>query len=417
LKEDDIRHFRKVSTEAHLQPLRSELWERGAATQNRIAGLKLREVPLTALLVLSLGYIVYFYVVPSRIQRHRVLPTVVDLDVTGPGLVDARTKVTITTRIQGYLKSITVDRNDPVKTDQILAKLESEELANQLNVAEADAEAAERAVEEARSDQDREKAIADKARKESERKRGLVLRGVITEADWTATESAVLQTQADLARSAATVERAIAQAASSAANVKVLKARLNEATIYSPLNGVVVMRDRNVGDLLSPGTPLMEIVDPQSLVVSARFDESAMGTIKAGQEATVRFASLPDKAFDGTVLRLIRQVDQETREFTVDIILAVLPDHWAIGQRANVTVKAPSPTRIITIPQILIARQQGRVGVWISKDGRAEWLPLTLGYPAGELVEVVSGLHEGDVLLSPQGRYWLEPVAIAGEAK
>jgi HlyD family secretion protein len=277
-------------------------------------------------------------------------------------LLDARNKVTITARIQGYLKTVNVDRNDPVKVGQVLAQLESEDIANQLAASVADAEAADRSISEARSDQERAHASAEKAKLDYDRKRGLREKNIITEGDWVATEAAFRQTQAELARSATTIAKASAMSASAEANVKLLEVRLRDATIRSPLNGVVVSRDRNVGDLLLPGTPLLQLVDPSSIVLSARFDESAMGTIAPGQSASLYFASMPTENLKGTVLRVIRLVDQETREFTIDITMDKLPSHWALGQRANVTIKAPSLVLAIVIPPNLTARRNGRVG-------------------------------------------------------
>jgi HlyD family secretion protein len=161
-----------------------------------------------------------------------------------------------------------------------------------------------------RSEQDRAKASAEKAQSDFERKKSLISGRIITEADWLATEAAYRETKADLARAAVMVDRAIAQAASAAANVKVLQARLDYATIRSPLNGVVVMRDRNVGDLLSPGTSLMQIVDPATIIISARFDESVMDTIEPGQTTIIspraRIGTSKD-AFCGLSVRSIRK--------------------------------------------------------------------------------------------------------------
>jgi HlyD family secretion protein len=400
-----------------MKALRPEIVPEAQETKRiRVFGPTTKRAFYATLLGILLFYVAWFYVFPTSVEGLRIVPAQVKLDITGPGLVDARNKVTITARIQGFLKTIAVDRNDPVEVGQILAQLESEDLFNQLTAAQADSEAAERAVSQARSDEERAKATAEKAKLDLERKRSLVQSRIITEADWVATEASFRQTQAELARSTTTIDRAIAQAASATANVEVLKARLNYATIRSPLDGVVVIRDRNVGDLLSPGTSLMQIVDPSTIIISARFDESVMAIIEAGQPATVRFAS-SRQDFKGTILRLIRQVDQETREFTVDITLERLPDHWAIGQRANVVIEALSLTPTIAIPQTFILRQNGRVGVWTLRHQRAEWVPLTLGYPAGPLIEVIDGLREGDIVLPNEGRFWLEPITVVSTAK
>ncbi len=372
---------------------------------------------LAIMLAVSAGYIIFYYFNPRITNGLRLAPAIVDLEISGPALLDARNKVTITARFQGYLKTVDVDRNDPVKVGQVLAQLESDDIANQVAASVADAEAADRAISEARSDLERSHASAEKAKLDYDRKRGLREKNIITEGEWVATEAAYRQTQAELARSATTIAKASAISAAAEANVKLLEVRLRDATIRSPLNGVVVSRDRNVGDLLLPGTPLLQLVDPSSIILSARFDESAMGTIAPGQSASLYFASMPTENLKGTVLRVIRLVDQETREFTIDVTLDQLPPHWALGQRANVTIKAPSLVPIIVIPQNLTARRNGRVGVWLSRDGRAEWVPVDLGYPSGSTVQVVNGLSAGDIVIPPEGTYLYEPISVNERGK
>jgi HlyD family secretion protein len=357
-------------------------------------------------------YVIAYYFIPRTTFGLRAALRPVLLEIAGPGLLDARNKVTITARIQGYLKTINVDRNYKVKVGDVLAELESDDLASQLAAAEADAKATESAISEARSDAQRASALAEKAKQDYNRKIVLRDRQIITEADWSATEAAFHQTQADLARAETTITKAGAQSLSAEANVSLLRVRLSYATIRSPLNGVVVSRDRNVGDLISPGTPLLQLVDPDTIILSARLDESAMGAIGPGQVASVYFASMPTAEFKGTVLRVIRLVDQETREFTVDITMNQLPNHWALGQRANVVIKAPSPTPTIAIPQKLITSRDGRAGIWRLNGRSAHWAAIELGYPSGDEVQVLSGLNAGDVVLEPEGSYAGMPVAL-----
>jgi HlyD family secretion protein len=82
-----------------------------------------------------------------------------------------------------------------------------------------------------------------------------------------------------------------------------------------------------------------------------------------------------------------------------------------------VVIEAPSPTPTITVPQSFVVREDRRAGVWTARNGRAMWVPLTLGYPAGTSMQVVKGLGEGDVVLPPNGRFWLEPVSVASNAQ
>ena len=137
-----------------------------------------------------------------------------------------------------------------------------------------------------------------------------------------------------------------------------------------------------------------------------------MGMIKPGQRTSARFAAEPGQTFKGSVLRLNRQVDQETREFEVDIVLDELPATWAIGQRSAVTIDVPGPESTIAIPRDLLARRSGHVGLWIVEDGRSIWVPVTLGYPSGNAIQVLGGLRPGNVVLWPQGRFDFEPVNV-----
>jgi HlyD family secretion protein len=323
--------------------------------------------------------------------------------------------VMATARIQGFMKAIYVDKNDRVIPGQVLAEIESDDLASQLAAALSDADAADFAVSEARGNQESIRALADKAKADFERRRGLLQTATISQADWMASEAAFKQTQADLARAGVTIERLLAQAATARANVRLLQVRFNDATIRSPLNGIVVRKNRNVGDLLVPGAVLMEIVDPSTVILAARFDEAIMGTIKPGQRITAQFAAELGRTFKGSVLRLNRQVDQETREFEVDIVLDELPTTWAIGQRSTVIIVATGPETTIAIPKDIIVRRRGRVGVWKIEDGRAVWVPVTLGYPSGNAIQVLSGLQPGDVVLPPKGRFEFEPVNVVEE--
>ncbi|MFG1339630.1 efflux RND transporter periplasmic adaptor subunit [Xanthobacter autotrophicus] len=368
-----------------------------------------------ALAVVAGALLGYWYVVPRTAAWHAVQARPMSLEINGPGLLDAINRVVVTSRIQGFLKSIEVDRNDVVKRGQVLARLESVDLQNQLATAEAQASAAALGITGSESERARAKAGFDRAKIEFERRTTLARTNVISPAELTTAESNFLQAQADMARADAAIERSKAELLAQQANVKVLEARLADATITAPLDGVVISRERNPGDLLLPGANLMQVVELSTIIISARFDESARSAIRPGQPARIRFASDPTRVWTGRVLRLSRQVDQETREFTIDITLDALPESWAIGQRANVAVEAQSPAVAIGVPETFVTRRDGRAGVWLARSGRATWTPVSLGYTSGTNIEVSRGLKAGDVVLSPVGRYAFEPVDLGEE--
>ena len=116
-----------------------------------------------------------------------------------------------------------------------------------------------------------------------------------------------------------------------------------------------------------------------------------------------------------TVLRIGRQVDTETREFSVDLRPDTLPPNWALGQRGMTTIEIGTRKGVLAVPAAAIERRQGKPGVWIVDSGRAYWIAVTLGDAGGLFVEVVKGLQPGDVILSePRDVYFGMKIAEGG---
>ena len=376
-----------------------------------------RLIVLAALCLGVTGLVGEWYFLPAQVEQYVVESKPLTREITGPGLLGAMNQVVVTARVQGFLSAIEVERNDRVEKGQVIARLNAAELRHEVEAAEATERAATEAVREAEINRSRMDIAVQRARQDYERRKTLVDRKSISQSDFELTETALRQAEADLSRATVMIERAKAEAAAAAANLEVLRARFEETEIRAPISGVVISRSRNVGDLLSPGFELMQIVDPLSVVVFARFDESTIDVVRPGDLASVKFASDSQTPYAATVSRLGRQVDEETREYTVDVKLGVLPRNWAIGQRANVTILSRAPEPGIAVPQNFIVRQEGRAGVWTIRGGRATWIPVSIGYALGDEVEITAGLEVGEVVLDPEGRYRHQPIAAQAPAR
>lgn len=358
-----------------------------------------------------------WYIWPANVEAYVATQRSLAREVAGPGLLGATNQVVVTARIQAFLAEVLVDQNDQVGTGQVLATLNATDLQYQLAAAIANERAAAETVRESELERDRLAIAAAAAKADLERRRILLARKSVSQSDFDLTESTQKQAEAEMARAVVTIERSKAQSAKASAEVEQLRSRVAETSIRSPVEGVVVSRSRTVGDLLSPGVELMQIVDPKSLLVFARFDESAMASLHPGQTAKVTFSSNPQRSYAASILRIGRQVDQETREFTVDLRLEEVPASWAVGQRANVVIQAQSPAPGLAIPQHFLARDQGRVGLWVARNGRAYWTPVSLGYSSGTDIEITRGLAVGDVVLNPIGRFQYQAVTVAAPAQ
>jgi HlyD family secretion protein len=364
----------------------------------------------TAVLAVAIATSTYLYVIPTTAVTYMIPSGPTWIQISGPGILDALQKVTITSRSTGFLKKIYADNNDHVKKGELIAELEAAELESQLAAAQADAEAAAQAVEQAKSDQTIAHATEDKAVADLNRRVPLHQSGIISSSEFDSTQMTKRQAAASLERAKTTIQRSIAQAAAASAQVQVLTARLEETKIRAPMDAIVVSRERSSGDLLVPGTTLFRLVDPSSMVISARLDESVMGLIQSGQDVSAQFISSPETTVRGTVLRVGRSVDTETREFVVDIVPKELPSNWAIGQRSSVHIRAMLPKAGVAIPQEMVARRNGQVGVWKLESGAAHWAAIDLGIFSGNFVAILSGLKFGDTVISPAKRYEYERI-------
>ncbi|WP_421995324.1 efflux RND transporter periplasmic adaptor subunit [Reyranella sp.] len=342
---------------------------------------------------------------PRTVAQFPVTSGPLDIETRGPGTLDALGKATISARTQGRLSDVLVDRGDYVAPGTLIATIAADDLASQLDAATASHQAAAHVVTQAIAERERSDAALSNARSTHARKSALLRQGWANRADYDAALAAQRQAEAEFARAGAAVDAAIAQEKAAAATVRVAEAQIEETIVRAPFFGIVVSRDRNPGDLMTPGAPIVQIVDPSTLVLTARFDESVMATVRPGQASHVRFSAQPDRPIAGRILRLGRQVDVETREFTVDITLEERPLNWAIGQRGTATVVTGVHRQALSVPEQAIVRRDGKPGLWVARGGRARWRPVELGESGGRHVEIRAGISNGDTVLAPDGAF------------
>lgn len=379
----------------------------------RKPGTRRRNVALALLALLALGLPGWRYGYPHDVPSEQVRPGALLIELKGPGTLTALNEATVSSRIQARIEHLLVDRNDAVSKGDVLARLAFDDLAGELAASEASAEASERAIRAAEADRERAAAALDKARAANERQQALFARGVTSQAGLDDARATLRQAEADVTHADRSVEKAEAEREAARARIMVARTQLGDSVLTAPIDGVVVSRAHHLGDMLTPGAELLRIVDPADLVLTARLDESAIGLVRPGQSARVTFGSAV--AISGKVLRLGRQVDEETREFELDIVLDRLPENWALGQRGTARIAVERRDGVLTVPQAFLARRNGRPGVWVIEGGRARWRPVVLGASGAERVEISGGLRSGEVVLAPAGLYPLMRVSATGE--
>ncbi len=131
----------------------------------------------------------------------------------------------------------------------------------------------------------------------------------------------------------------------------------------------------------------------------AQVDERFTGDLRVGQAARVVFGTNASHGVAGHIARLSTEVDRVTEEREVDVTLDRLPDDRFLGQRADVFIETARKRDALRVPPAALVVQEGRPGVLAVVEGRARWRPVKLGMRGRNLVEVVSGVSEQDVLV------------------
>lgn len=367
-----------------------------------------KRLGLTVVLVLAAaaGWLGWRYGVPRPATLLTVEPTSLARELRAPGMLDALDRASVSASIQGVVEILHVDVGDRVKAGDPIAELRSDDLKAQVMASQASHSAARTAVILAQAERRRAEATRANARSTLDRQEKLIRSGATSRSALENAQTALEQSLADLARSDAAVSQAQATEAAQAATVAMNRALREKATIRAPIDGVVVARKLNTGDLVVPGTAIVELVNPASIVLSARFDESVITALALGQRAHLTFSPGGGEAISGTVRRLGREVDTETREFTVDVAPERLPKNWAMGQRGTAILSVETRESVLAVPASALAPRTQGAGLYVERNGHAAWQPVSLGVSGAGRVEVRSGLQAGDrVLLEPASAY------------
>jgi HlyD family secretion protein len=369
-------------------------------------GKYLRYVLQIAAVVIVIG-VVFYYVrlAPITASVLTAKRGVVEAEVLGSGTLTAHTRATISPKIQGRIVELTVDQNDTVTKGQLLVRLDDSDLREQQAIAKANLEAARAAYDRTGADQKRAGAVRTQAKLEYDRQSQLQAKQFASQSELDKSLELLQVAEADESRAAAAIVEAQKQIIAAERTLDYQNAKLADANIYSPFDGLITRRDRDLGDIVVPGASIFQLISTKDIWVSAWVDESFMAAVKPGQKARIIFRSQPGVNCPGHVIRVSPEVDRETREFLVDVAPDRLPQRWAIGQRAEVFIVTSQKSDVVRVPAKMIRWRDGHAGVWVSQSGKATWRNLEVGLIGGDFAEVVDGLVENDALI------------IAGEAQ
>ena len=354
-----------------------------------------------SLVVAILAGISYWYFASISVTEYKIVTGEIISEVMGTGTLEARVKSIISPKIAGRIHKILVDQGARVQGGQLLFTLDDAELKQQVEIAEATKAMWQASIERLQADQDQANAILDSAQKEFKRIQQLLQSNAISQDEAEKSTERLRISEAGLARSVAALIEGRRQITTSEKTLAYNEARLADTGVSAPFDGLIIKRYRDPGDIGVPGSPILLLASTTEVWVSAWVDETEMSRVHPDQPSRIHFRSEADKVFRGTVSRLGREADRETREFVVDVRVETLPDNWAVGQRAEVYIEVERKTEAPFIPAKFVFYRDNRPGVFSWVNGRAVWRPVTLGIRGKDSVELLEGVSTGENILMP----------------
>lgn len=307
------------------------------------------------------------------------------------GDLKAQREATVRAEVGGSVLQVVPQEGQPVRRGTLLARVE----ARTQEDAHRSAQSLVRSTDEALAVADRELARTDR----------LVKGGALAERE--------LET----ARNAAIAARA----ARDDAQARLASARkaLTDATVVSPIAGLVARRHVNAGDVVSPGTELYTIIDPSSMRLEASVPSEQLGAIKVGASVTFQVRGYPGQNFEGRIERISPMAEAVTRQVPIFVTIPNTTGRLVAGLFAEGRV-VQEMRRTLVVPLTAVNERGGSPWVLRVRDGKAERIDVRLGLRDAqtERVEIASGVAEGDVLLvgAAQGMTPGTPVRIRNGA-
>lgn len=349
--------------------------------QKRTFALLAVIIPLLALFIyvgLRSGPLAPVAVTVSRVESGAITPT-----LFGIGTVESRYTFKIGPTSAGRIKSLDVDVGDHVTAGQVLGEMEPVDFDNQIRSQESVLQQMQAVLAETKARQ----LYAHTQLRRYEQL--LVVEAVSAES--VATKNQELQiANADLAVAQANLAKAHSDREG-------LIAQKSDLRLIAPVDGVVAVRDIDIGSTVVAGQTVVEIIDAKSLWVNVRFDQINASGLAAGLPARIVLRSRTGQPLTGSVLRVELKADAITEEMLAKVIFESQPNPLpSIDELAEVTVDLPPLPVTALISNAAIQRQNGAVGVWQIVDGDLHFSPIKLG--ASDLngkVQVLEGLRDG----------------------
>jgi HlyD family secretion protein len=341
--------------------------------------------------------------------------------VVATGKIEPITKVELKSKASGIVKKLYVEYGDKIKKGQMLAELDRDEIQARVAQARAQLDASTASLNGTRADLERAKVDAEGPdvpllKRAYERAQGMAKDGVVSasalddaQKNYEMSLNKQNVSKAQLQVLQAKIGQAEGQVGQDRANLKQLEEQLGYTTIESPLDGIVLSRDVEIGDAVSSilvlgssATLVMTLGDTSEVYVKGKVDESDIGKVYLGQPARIKVESFKDKTFTGKVTKISPMGVEKDNVTTFEVRVSINNPEGVLKamMTANAEIILEEHKNVLQIPEgSIIYDKDKKASVEVpdskAKDGKKK-VAVNIGISNGAKTELLQGLKEGD---------------------
>jgi HlyD family secretion protein len=336
------------------------------------------------------------------VQVEKLVPRSIQSSVLASGRLVHEEEVKLTTEEIGRVTAIYVDEGQQVTRGQLVLQIDDQRLRAAVEQNQAAARVQEIAIQ-------RQQLQAANLRTQWERMQGLHERKLIDDDSFVTATNNLEIAEVDLRSSRESLSQVRAQ-------LEQAQDRLSKTSVYSPIDGTVTSLDIKVGETAIssstniPGSSLMTIANPASILTEVNVDEADIANVEAGQRARVFAIAYPEQPVEGVVASIA--VSAKVAEGQQGLSFAVkirLTDLNKITLRPGMSCRAEifsatrdsvlaAPIQAIRVEEDLTANETRR-HVFVNRDGTAKRIAVEVGLSDDTYQEVTSGLSEGEAVI------------------
>ena len=366
-------------------------------------------IAVIAVAVIAVAAMLFPKSKPIPVVLQKVERGIVEASVsnTRAGTVNACRRAKMSPSAGGQIAKLLVKKGQRVKKDQILLELWNNDLHAQESLAQEQLKVALSRVQEVCT-------LADAAQRDAERSQELRAKGFIS------------VQQLDRAMTEASAKRSACASANgdveqSRSRVRVAKATLERMVLRAPFDGIVADISGELGEYATPSPPgiltipAIDLIDDSCMYVSAPIDEVDAAKLKVGQVSRITLDAIKGRSFNGKVRRIAPYVlDLEKQARTVEVEVEfdkpAANDNLLVGYSADVEIIYETRQNVLRIPTSTLL--EGNRVLRYGDKGVLEERVITTGLSNWDRVEVLSGLTEGDLVVSSLDREGVEAGAV-----